>query len=116
MTHSSSPAVKKSNFLFANWFNKEPKVFKDQLGICKYTWGTDTQLSNSDNSQKYNVYAKVKAIHVYDNLVEVELLELKVFDSINDDILAIIKAEFHKIIDPRDINWEKFEHNISQVR
>lgn len=116
MTYSSSPSKLNSNSLFNRIFNKEPEVYKTQLGVCKYTWGTDTRLTNSDNSQRYNVYAKVEAVHVYKDLVEVNLIDLKVFDSINENILAIIRAEFNRFVDPRDINWEKFENNIQGVK
>lgn len=114
MTYSSSNKTRPDSFL-KKFFNKEPEVYKGQLGVCKYTWGTDTRLKNSDNSQQYNVYAKVEAVHVYDNLVEVKMIDLEVFDSINENILDIIKAEFNTFVDPRDINWEKYENNINST-
>ena len=61
------------------YFKRKKNVEVDDIGIYQYIWSIDT-IHDTTHSIKYDVFAKVKAKEVYDNLVEIELLNLKITD------------------------------------
>lgn len=90
--------------LFNN-FEKPKIIQKGQNGIYEYKWAVST-INEASNDHVYNVFVKIKALHIYDGLVEVELLDLKVFEPLTDNILQIIKEQFNNYIESKYIQWE----------
>ena len=86
-------------------FKKPKLVAKGQLGIYHYIWGCDT-INNDSNAIKYDIYLKIKASEIYDELVEIEVVDVTINDSANQDIINIIKANLPKYVDPRYVNWQ----------
>jgi hypothetical protein len=108
----SNNEIKKTPFGYwwTKRFEKIKTIKKDTIGVYQYTYCIDT-INEASFGHKYNVYAKVKAVHVYDNLVEVEVISIKVFEQINPAMLALITESFTNYIDPKYIKWEAYKDN-----
>lgn len=85
-------------------FKKPRQVLVGDLGIFHevVSYGTRTDISHD---LTYDVFAKIKAVEVYDNLVEIEVINLKISDSVSVDIVNLITNNFPKYINPKNINW-----------
>lgn len=83
-------------------FRKKRKVKVGDLGvyhdICGYI-----PLGSTRNIH-YDVYIKVKAVEVYENLVEVEVLNVKIQES--EDMCNFIKEDNIKYLKPSDVQWQ----------
>lgn len=90
---------------FKNLFTKKQPVNKDDVGIYHYVWSCDT-LNEDSHGLKYDVYAKIKAVAIYEDLVEINLLDIKINDSASADIQNIIKNNFPKYVNPIYARWE----------
>ncbi len=93
-------------------FNRN--VRKDQVGIYQFTFCTDivpeAAHSHKSTGHRYQVFAKVKIKSIYDdNLVEVELVSLDMHETVNEDIVSIIKKTFNTYIDAKVVKWEMIE-------
>lgn len=94
--------------LFGWFFDKWKKqiiVTNGDLGIYHYVWGCDT-IHEDSHGLKYDVYAKIKAVEIYDNLIEIEVIDIKVNDSASAEIQGIIKNNFPKYVNPRYVRWQ----------
>lgn len=73
-------------------------VYRDLLTITT---------SNEDtHTLKFDVYVKLKALGIYSNLVEVEIIEITTLNSCDENIENIIRANIPKYIKKRNIKWE----------
>ncbi len=102
--------IKQENDLVAidkikNWFKKPRKIKKDDLGVYHETFAIDTN-AEGFHTIKYDVFLKIKVIAVYENIVEVEILDIKILDSVNSDIMNIIKATLPKYVNRKNVKWE----------
>lgn len=88
-----------------NLFKKPKKVKKDDLGIYHEIFAIDTN-AEGVHSIKYDVFLKIKVIETYDNLVEIDVIDIKILDSINTDVLSIIKATLPKYVNPKNVKWQ----------
>jgi len=86
-------------------FKKENTIIKGQLGIYHYIWSCETNLENSQTF-KYDVFVKIKAIEVYDNVIEVEILDMQINDSANEDVINIIKNNIPTYVNPKYVSWQ----------
>ncbi len=98
-----------------NWFRKRFKkskyVTKGQLGIYNYIWACDT-IHEDSSGFKFDINAKIKVLETYEDVVEVEVLDIKINDSASQDIINIITKNFPKYIDPKYIKWQIIPNNI----
>lgn len=87
---------------FRNLFKKKRIVEVGDLGvyhdICGYI-----PLGSTRNIH-YDVYIKVEAIEVYENLVEVKVLDTKIHES--EDMCNFIKHDNIKYLKPSDVQWK----------
>ncbi len=88
-----------------NWFKTPKTIVKGQLGIYHYMWACDT-MNEDSNGLKYDIYAKLKAVEIYEGLVEVEIINLKINDSASQDIINIIRNNFPKYVNPKYVKWQ----------
>ncbi len=88
-----------------NLFRKKNKLNKGQLGVYHDKLAFDTY-NNSADSLRHNIYVKVKIVEVYDQLVEIEVLDLTISDSASEDIINIIKHNMPKYINPKMVKWQ----------
>lgn len=85
-------------------FSKAPKINKGQLGVYHDVWSMATS-NESLHTTKYDIFVKVKAVEVYDNLIEVTVEDLQVSESVNQDIVNIIKSGLPKYVVPKNVKW-----------
>lgn len=85
-------------------FGRIPKVNKGQLGVYHDVWSMATS-NESLHTIRYDIFVKVKAIEVYDNLVEVTVEDLQVSESVNQDIVNIIRSSIPKYVVPKNVKW-----------
>lgn len=106
---SRRPAVQ------SNWWVRRFKQFNrhigvGQIGVYKFTFCSDIlsdNVNSKSQSHRYQVFAKVKIKCIYDdNLVEVELLELEMYETANDDIVSLLRKTFNPYIDAKLVKWE----------
>jgi len=84
----------------------KPKVRKDQLGVYHYTLSIYADTKALHNV-KYDIFVKVKALVVYDNLVEVECVgEPTINESVTPEMATIIRTSVPKYLEPDKVKWE----------
>lgn len=88
-----------------NMFKKKSTLNKGQLGIYHDKLAFDTY-NNSTDTLRHNIYVKVKVIEVYDQLVEIEVLDFTVSDSASEDVINLIKHNMPKYINPKMVKWQ----------
>lgn len=86
---------------------KKPRVVKPgDIGVYYYIWTVGT-INEDSHEFKYDVYAKVKAVEIFENLVEIESVgDVKINDSASSDIQQIIKNNFPKYVNPKYVKWQ----------
>jgi hypothetical protein len=93
-------------------FDKFKDVFKNNKVPVKGDEGVlqdvITFLSSNDTTDalKHNIFVKVKVIEVYNNLVEIEVLDIIVSDSASECFINLITASVPKFIKPKNITWK----------
>lgn len=85
-------------------FKKKRKVIKGDLGVYHDTLTFNT-MSNPNRSVHYDIYVKVKAVEIYDDLVEVEVIDVMISESVSEDMCNFIKNDNLKYLKPSDVKW-----------
>lgn len=97
---------KEESFNFFGRLFKKPIVLKkDQLGVYHDKLAFYTESDGSDVI-KHNIYIKVKIIEVYDQLVEIEVLDVSISDSASQDIINLVKNNIPKYVNPKNVKWQ----------
>lgn len=92
-------------FSMGKFFKKKITLYKGQLGVYQDKLAFYTYNEASDVI-KHNIFIKVKIIEVYDQLVEVEVLDMTISDSANEDIINLIKNNMPKYVNPKIVKWQ----------
>lgn len=92
-------------FSMGRFFKKKITLYKGQLGVYQDKLAFYTYNEASDVI-KHNIFIKVKIIEVYDQLVEVEVLDMTISDSANEDIINLIKNNIPKYVNPKIVKWQ----------
>ncbi len=90
---------------FSRFFKKQIILKKDQLGVYHDKLAFYTESDGSDVI-KHNIYIKVKIIEVYDQLVEIEVLDVSISDSASQDIINLVKNNIPKYVNPKNVKWQ----------
>jgi hypothetical protein len=97
------------------FFDRLNKVFRKklilkngQLGVYHDKLAFYTENDGSDVI-KHNIYVKVKIVEVYDELVEIEVLDFTISDSASQDIINLVKNNMPKYVNPRIVKWQKLD-------
>lgn len=101
INHRDMPAMR----WLKNIFVKPRQISAGDMGIYHYIWGCDTFHEDS-YGLKYDVYAKIKSLDVYESLIEIEALDIKINDSASTEIQNIIKNNFPKYVNPKYVKWQ----------
>lgn len=88
-----------------NLFKKKRVVKKGDMGIYKDVLTINT-INDGTHTLYYDIYAKVEAVGIYDNLVEIKVIDVVTLNSCNQDITNLINANMPKYIKPKYIKWE----------
>jgi hypothetical protein len=84
----------------------KPKVKVGYLGVYHYTLSIYADTKALHNV-KYDIFVKVKATFVYNNLVEVECVgEPTINDSITPEMASIILKSVPKYLEPDKVKWQ----------
>ena len=86
-------------------FKKRHIVAIGDLGIYHNVASFDT-LNDNNHGLTYDIYAKIRAVEIYDSLVEVEVVSIKISDSVSQDIINLITNNFPKYLDPKKVKWQ----------
>jgi|TARA_R110000868_G_scaffold336400_2_gene597217 hypothetical protein len=92
-------------FSIGSFFKKKITLYKGQLGVYQDKLAFYTYNEASDII-KHNIFIKVRIIEVYDQLVEVEVLDMTISDSANEDIINLIKNNMPKYVNPKIVKWQ----------
>lgn len=90
---------------FRNLFKRKRKVNAGDLGVYEDTL-TFTSIGNTSRAIHYDVFIKVKAIEVYDDLVEVEVVDVTISEAASEDTCKFIKHENLRYIKPSKVKWQ----------
>ena len=84
---------------------KRPRIINiNDLGIYHYIWSCDT-FNRGTHGFSHEVFAKVKVLETYTSLVEVEMIDIDINGSPNQDIINIIRHNFPKYIKYEYVDW-----------
>jgi hypothetical protein len=103
------------NFKEDSFFVRLSKVFKKNLTLQKGQLGVyhDKLAFYTDNDGsdiiKHNIYVKIKIVEVYDQLVEIEVLDFTISDSASLDIINLVKNNMPKYVNPRIVKWQNLK-------
>lgn len=74
-------------------------VYCDELAL--YT------KNNDHDASKHSYNAKIKVIGVYDNLVEIILVDdIRISDSTSIEITQLIQKNFPRFVHPKNVRWK----------
>lgn len=90
---------------FKNLFKPKYIVKVGDVGIFRNVFTFDT-LNDDNHAVKYDVYLKLRAINVYDGLIEVEVIDVYTVNTCNQDIRTLIDSTIPKYVNPKSIKWE----------
>lgn len=91
---------------FLNLFKKPITVKVGDIGIFQDVLTFYTSNQNADVI-RHHVFTKIRVVEVYDELVEVEILDLEVANSAPTTFIDLVSTTNTKYLDPRLINWKK---------
>jgi hypothetical protein len=94
---------------FTSIFGTKRQVRVGDVGIFRNTFTFDT-LNDDNHAVKYDVYIKLKAVAVYERLVEVEVMDVYTINTCNKDIRTLIDSTMPKYVYPNAIKWEITEN------
>ena len=75
------------------------------IGIYQDVLTIDT-INDGTHSLKCDIYIKIKAKAVYENLIEVEVVDTFTLNTSQTDVKKLIDANIPKYIKPKYIKWE----------
>jgi hypothetical protein len=84
----------------------KPQVVKvGDIGIYQDVLTIDT-INDGTHSLKCDIYIKIQAVAVYENLIEVLVLDTFTLNTSQTDVKKLIEANIPKYIKPKYIKWE----------
>jgi hypothetical protein len=104
--HENKPVEKNFFTWLFKGFKSKPKITKGQLGVYHHTLSLYAD-SKALPNVKYDIFVKVKALVVYNNLVEVECIgEPTINESVTPEMASIIRTSVPKYLEPDKVKWE----------
>lgn len=99
---------KEEGFLtrLGNIFRKQIPLTKGQLGVYHDKLAFCIENDGSDVI-KHNIYVKVKIVEVYNQLVEIEVMDFGISDSASQEIINLVKNNMPRFVNPKLIKWQK---------
>lgn len=86
-------------------FKRKRQINVGDVGIYQDVLSIST-LNDGTHSLNYDIYAKVKALAIYENLVEIEMIDVTTLNACDEDVKTLIDANMPKFIKPKYIKWE----------
>jgi hypothetical protein len=94
---------------FLNLFKKGPKKIKHlKIGDVGIYHDVLTYYNQNDTGDavKHNVFTKVRIIAIYQDLVEVEVLDTELSDSVHPCVAELAKTNISKYVSPKNVKWQ----------
>ena len=94
---------------FLKLFKKGPKKIKNlKVGDVGIYHDILTYYNQNDTGDavKHNVFTKVKIIAIYQDLVEVEVLDTELSDSVHPCVAELAKTNISKYVNPKNVKWQ----------
>ncbi len=88
-----------------NLFKRKRKINIGDLGVYEDTL-TFTSIGNTSRAIHYDVFIKVKVLQVYDDLVEVEVIDVTISEAASEDTCKFIKHENLRYLKPNKVKWQ----------
>jgi hypothetical protein len=88
-----------------SFFRRRCPVTVGDLGIYQDVLTVKTN-NVETSSLYYDVFVKIKAVAVYQNLIEIEVIDVFTINASNQNIAELLNANIPKYIHPRYIKWE----------
>jgi len=89
-----------------NLFKRKRKVKKGDLGVYEDILSYTT-IGNTSRTLHYDVFIKVKAVEVYDDLVEVEVISVTTSEANHKETCDLINTENLRYLKPNKVKWQK---------
>lgn len=94
---------------FLNLFKRKQKKLKDlKVGDVGIHHDVLTYYNQNDTGDavKHNVFTKIKIIAIYQDLVEVEVLDVELSESVHPCIGELARTNISKYVNPANVKWE----------
>lgn len=99
---------KDNNSSFFKWFKsrfKKPReITKGDIGIYHDIISIRT-ITDERQPIHYDIFCKIKVLESFDDLVEIELINVTITDSCNEEIINLVTSMIPKYLRPKYINW-----------
>lgn len=102
-------------FNMLNFFKKKQIINVGDVGIYQDVIILDS-LNDGNKSIKYEFFVKVKAVGVYDDLVEINVISVSTSNTCNEDLINVVVDNIPKFIDPKLIKWEIKNNNQIEIK
>lgn len=86
-------------------FKRKKPICVGDIGIYQDVLCIST-INDGTHSLNYDIYAKIKALAIYDNLIEIEIIDVTTLNACNEDVKTLIDTNMPKYIKPKYIKWE----------
>jgi len=91
--------------IYSQLFKSKPPVNTGDIGIYQDVLTIKTN-NVETSSLYYDVFVKVSAEAVYQNLVEIKILDVFTINASNQNISELVNANIPKYINPNHIKWK----------
>jgi hypothetical protein len=86
-------------------FKKKKPINVGDIGIYQDVLSLNT-LNDGTHTLNYDICAKVKALAIYENLIEIEIIDVTTINACKEDVKTLIDSNMPKYIKPKYIKWE----------
>lgn len=86
-------------------FKRKRQINVGDIGIYQDVLSIST-LNDGTHTLNYDIYAKIKALAIYENLIEIEIIDVTTLNACNDEVKTLIDTNMPKYIKPKYIKWE----------
>jgi hypothetical protein len=86
------------------FFKKNRIVHVGDVGVYKDVLSVGTTNEGS-HTLYYDFYVKVRALGVYENLIEIEVIDISTINACSNDISNLITKNIPKYVKPKHIKW-----------
>lgn len=87
------------------YFKPKKEVKVGDIGIYQDVLSVNTN-NDGTHTLHYDIYAKVKAVAIYENLIEIVVIDVFTINVCNHDIQGLVNSNMPKYIKPKYIKWE----------
>jgi hypothetical protein len=87
------------------WLKPKRIIKVGDVGIYQDVLNINT-MNDGTHSLNYDMYVKVKAVAIFENLVEIEVIDVMTTNSNHQEVRALVESNIPKYIKPKYVKWE----------